>query len=473
MSSFIDQALFFLLGIGCLLPWNAFISETSYYEHRFKGMSYENSFESAFGIAYNYSNLAALFILLGVQQFFSERSLVVGSCLVCGAIFVVTTVLTVSTGVSSDLLFAITMASVLMCGILAAPMIAGVTGMAARFSRACGSSYFSGQAFGGIAASVTSVVTTWSGPMKQSFCPTVNSTAFETLKDSVGATKNWSAFVYFFIVCVVIFSCILAFSVLRCREDREKLAMELGESNHRLASMTEGADEMEDMERLEPLVQNPTSLSDTRTTEDSDYALNADEYHLRRLNLLPATESWTLSTIRQVIVITLYPCTAVLMTFLVTLAVFPEVTSLTESTEKCKPGTSRVFNDLFVPILFVVFNLADFLGRVVQGVWQPFSGRALMLLSYSRLLLWPFFWFARVKDSRLVIIFGWDWFPFLISLVCGFSNGFLGTASMLHASRLVPVAHRELASTISVLALTLGLSLGSLLSYFSLWIVNG
>ena len=38
--------ILYLQGVGCLFPWNAFITKTDYYNLAFRGSEYESSFES-------------------------------------------------------------------------------------------------------------------------------------------------------------------------------------------------------------------------------------------------------------------------------------------------------------------------------------------------------------------------------------------------------------------------------------------
>ena len=546
-----EVALFLWLGIGTLLPWNAFITASSYFQHRFQGGPFEDTFESAFGLAYNASNLVALLLLLAVQQFLSESVLITGPYLLTAAIFFAMAVLAVVDVSSGRALFEITMMCVLSCGLLAAPMIAGVTGLASTFPRDCSSSFFSGQALAGVMASLVSLLTTVSSPLKPDFCGNgTNTSGVSYGGDAADApfAPDWSAFWYFFVaaaVCALSVAAYVGVKALRRRRS-DGAAYEGSALNPALqrAMLAHGVEEAlpeppprnpfgassvpnpfvdaaslheQQQERRRQQQQQQLLLQQPQASEEYEYSINLhdsleemerrdaaaalleqqgggagrgrgesvprseasaegldyDEYNRRVFNRLPAEESWSPSTIRMVADITQKPCLAVLVTFWVTLSVFPAVTADTQSSRRCQSEAGRFWNDLFVPMLFLCFNLSDLLGRLLQARWQPLNGKGLLRLSLARLLLLPVFWGLRVRKSRLTPIFANDSLPFIASLLAGFSNGFCATASMVHASRLVPPQHRGVTATLAVTALTLGLMLGSLSSFGTMWIIQG
>jgi len=61
------------------------------------------------------------------------------------------------------------------------------------------------------------------------------------------------------------------------------------------------------------------------------------------------------------------PALSVFNVFWVTIGVFPALTVEMQSTENCS-SDARFFNDLFIPFLFVMFNLGDFTGRTLAGM---------------------------------------------------------------------------------------------------------
>lgn len=52
--------IFFMMGLGTLFPWNAFINATSYFSARFCGTSREEDYLAFFSVAFNVTEVAAL-----------------------------------------------------------------------------------------------------------------------------------------------------------------------------------------------------------------------------------------------------------------------------------------------------------------------------------------------------------------------------------------------------------------------------
>ncbi|KAF9647064.1 hypothetical protein BDM02DRAFT_3098783 [Thelephora ganbajun] len=158
--------------------------------------------------------------------------------------------------------------------------------------------------------------------------------------------------------------------------------------------------------------------------------------------------------------------------FIVTLSVFPPITV---SVLPMDPTTNRL---IFSSLHFFVFNVGDFLGRLVCS-WPPliiWSGRRLVALSLFRTLFIPAFLLCNVQsplstDVRYPVISS-DWMFMLILLAFGWSNGYVSTlgliasASVEHNPRLK--GRREdvdVAATVASFCLVGGLTVGSLISF--------
>ena len=75
-TDLILRSIFFLLGIGVLVPWNAFISAKAYFESRLcddHGQSINKNVESTFAIVYNCSSVLFLACLILGQWFFDQK----------------------------------------------------------------------------------------------------------------------------------------------------------------------------------------------------------------------------------------------------------------------------------------------------------------------------------------------------------------------------------------------------------------
>jgi equilibrative nucleoside transporter 1/2/3 len=139
------------------------------------------------------------------------------------------------------------------------------------------------------------------------------------------------------------------------------------------------------------------------------------------------------------------------------------------------PTTNRL---IFSSLHFLIFNVGDFLGRLVCS-WPPlivWSGRRLVSFSLLRTLFIPAFLLCNVQsplspDVRQPVISS-DWIYMLILLAFGWSNGYVSTLGMIasasveHNPRLK--GRREdvdVAATVASFCLVGGLSLGSIISF--------
>ena len=156
---------------------------------------------------------------------------------------------------------------------------------------------------------------------------------------------------------------------------------------------------------------------------------------------------------------------AVCMVFVVTLSVFPGATSEIVSSRKCERGRSRFFaGDVFVMFSFVSFNAFDLLGRVATGLALVLPSEWLPAASVSRLMFVPLFLACRSENSRFPNWFPADVFPLVLMPLFAFTNGYVGSLSMMAGSQ-----KGAWAGTAMVLFLNAGLLAGSLLSFVVLF----
>ena len=148
---------------------------------------------------------------------------------------------------------------------------------------------------------------------------------------------------------------------------------------------------------------------------------------------------------------------------------------ITVSVLPMDPATNRL---IFSSLHFFVFNVGDFLGRLVCS-WPPliiWSGRRLVVLSLLRTLFIPAFLLCNVQsplstDVRHPVISS-DWMFMFILFSLGWSNGYVSTLGMIasasveHNPRLK--GRREdvdVAANVASFCLVGGLTIGSLISF--------
>lgn len=156
---------------------------------------------------------------------------------------------------------------------------------------------------------------------------------------------------------------------------------------------------------------------------------------------------------------------AVFIVFTVTLSVFPGATSEIVSSRQCEPGRSRFFAaDVFVMFSFVSFNAFDLLGRLAAGLAVVLPNVWLPTASVSRFAFVPLFLACRSENSRFRNWLSADVFPLVLMPLFAFTNGYVGSLSMMSGSQ-----KGAWAGTAMVLFLNGGLLAGSLLSFVVLF----
>ncbi|OLL22847.1 Equilibrative nucleoside transporter 1 [Neolecta irregularis DAH-3] len=152
---------------------------------------------------------------------------------------------------------------------------------------------------------------------------------------------------------------------------------------------------------------------------------------------------------------------SVVAVFLVTLSIFPGITS------SVTPVSSRPLRkDIFISLGFLVWNASDLLGRTVAGL-KPVSKalvphpRYISILTWSRVIFIPLFILCNIYDKGSVIKS--DVFFFFLLTLNGLSNGLLGSLCIMSALEMSN--NRQDAGGFMSLMLCLGLALGSCVSF--------
>jgi len=161
--------------------------------------------------------------------------------------------------------------------------------------------------------------------------------------------------------------------------------------------------------------------------------------------------------------------------FVVTLAVFPPITTSILSVNEDPSGIWSL-PAVFQATHFVVYNVADLIGRLIPS-HPPLllrSPRALVTLSLSRFAFIPLFLLCNVSTRARSAppVFNSDAVFFLLVLLLGLTNGYTSCSAVVYASslKLNPLlqgrtTYVDTAATVASFSLALGLLLGSLSSF--------
>ncbi|KAL3995701.1 translation initiation factor 6 [Sarotherodon galilaeus] len=411
--------IFFMLGLGTLLPWNFFMTATKYFTSRLKDTSVVISsanqtevssddrtvLEAIFNNVMTLCAMLPLLICTCLNSFLlsliSQRLRVMGSLFVIMLVFIITAVL-VKVPLEPFHFFLSTMVKIVIINSFGAVLQGSLFGMAGLLPASYTTPIMSGQGLAGTFAAFAMICAIASG---------------SELQDA--------AFGYFITACVVIFLSILSYILL----PKLEFFHFYQERNTKQIS----------------LEQNSISLMNRDAV--------ADQTKPQDVSML--------KIFKKIWILALSVC----FTFTVTIGTFPAVTADTKST--LSDGGS--WDQYFIPVsCFLLFNLCDWGGRSLTAILM-WPGKDSVILPASigcRLVFIPLFMLCNVHPrAYLPVIFHHDCFFILFMILFAFSNGYLASLCMCYGPKNVLPHEAETAGAIMAFFLSLGLALGAALSF--------
>ncbi|XP_056291344.1 equilibrative nucleoside transporter 3-like isoform X2 [Pseudoliparis swirei] len=402
--------IFFLMGIGSLLPWNFFITAKNYWLYKLSdntqgGNEGQRSdlgdyFESYLAIASTVPSVLCLILNYLLVNRLSSNVRILSSLLVILLVFVLTTVL-VKVDVSDcrTEFFICTLASVAVVSGASNLFSGSVFGISGHFPMRISQALIAGQGMGGTLSAVASVVD------------------LAVAKDATD-----SALVYFLTADVFVLLCIITSLLL------PKLAY----SRHCMqaaAGISSG-------------VMSEGGAADTGS----------------RVSIPPLKpilrKTWMLGL-------------SVFYVFCISIMVFPAVSSGIQSVNK--DSGSPWTTTYFVPLTsFLLFSAADFCGRQATA-WLQVPGptsRVLPVLVPCRSVMVPLLMLCNYqpRDHLHTVLFAHDAYPVVFNCLLGLTSGYLGTLPMIYGPKVVPRELTEATGVVMAFFLTLGLAVGSAFS---------
>ncbi|KAK3555820.1 hypothetical protein QTP86_029047, partial [Hemibagrus guttatus] len=159
--------IFFILGMGTLLPWNFFITAFDYFNERLNTSTSGNASESDQTSPYMFDNMCVLlsqlplllftFLNSFLYQHIPERMRIAGSMVFILLLFILTATL-VKVKMEQDLFFDITMATIWFINMFGAVLQSSLFGLVGKFPPKYSSWFMSGQATAGIFSAVAMLV---------------------------------------------------------------------------------------------------------------------------------------------------------------------------------------------------------------------------------------------------------------------------------------------------------------------------
>ncbi|XP_069570674.1 equilibrative nucleoside transporter 1-like isoform X2 [Brachyistius frenatus] len=432
--------IFFMLGLGTLLPWNFFMTATMYFTSRLKDSSLVDSsanqteaagehrsvLEAKFNNVMTLCAMLPLLLCTCLNSFLlslvPQRVRVMGSLLVIMFVFIVTAII-VKIPMEPLPFFSVTMPLEQCCRAVCLFICLFVCLLTAFGAILQGSLF--GMA-GLLPASYTTPIMSGQG-LAGSFAAFAMICAITS-----GSELRDAAFGYFITACAVIFLSALSYILL----PKMEFFQFYQEKNRRQRSNEE---------------PNSISLMNGESTDAADAA--AEQPKQQNVSMMRIFKKiWLLALL-------------VCFTFTVTIGTFPAITADTKST-LADGGSWELY---FIPVsCFLLFNLCDWGGRSLTAfcMWPGKDSAILPVSIVCRVVFVPLFMLCNVQPRlHLPIFFHHDGFFIVFMILFAFSNGYLASLCMCYGPKNVLPHEAETAGSIMAFFLSLGLALGAAISF--------
>ncbi|XP_063300224.1 equilibrative nucleoside transporter 1 [Pelobates fuscus] len=458
--------IFFMLGLGTLLPWNFFMTATMYFTSRLTEDGHlpnvqdvphlERSGQGDFGpstssvliteatpegsppitsvvgndsmssvaipqqtyLQSKFNNVMTLCAMLPLLIFtclnsmlhsrISQNIRIAGSLVAIFLVFLLTAIF-VKISFSPVTFFTLTMLKIVFINSFGALLQGSLFGLAALFPASYTTPIMSGQGLAGTFAAFSMICALASG---------------SSLEDS--------AFGYFITACVVILLALLAYLALNKLEFYRYYTEE----------------------NVKDSTNSQLEMKKDLLTKDGSKAEAGDKEP-------ETTKPSIINILKKIWVMALSVC----LVFTVTIGIFPSVTADVKSTIA---GDSS-WSIYFIPVsCFLLFNLFDWAGRSITAVclWPGKDSKLLPIMVITRLVFLPLFMLCNVSPRNyLPVFFAHDAWYICIMVIFALSNGYLASLCMCFGPKKVEVHEAETSGAIMAFFLSLGLALGAGFSF--------
>ncbi|KAK7127356.1 hypothetical protein R3I93_020060 [Phoxinus phoxinus] len=416
--------IFFMLGLGTLLPWNFFMTATMYFTSRLADpVSEARHNSSANGteeaprsvLQAKFNNVMTLcamvpllvFTILNtvLHQRIPQKIRVAGSLVAILLVFLLTAIL-VKVELEPLPFFIITMIKIICINSFGAVLQGSLFGMAGLLPASYTTPIMSGQGLAGTFAAFSMICAIASG---------------SSIQDS--------AFGYFITACAVIALAVASYVALP--------KLEFFQYYQESQQNKPAEDEENKMDLLKKDQRQQSAGDDDKQTPSM------------------------LSIFKKIWVMAVSVCFA----FTVTIGTFPAVTADVRSSI----AGGGVWEKYFIPVsCFLFFNVFDWAGRSLTAVcmWPGKDSKLLPGLILARVIFVPLFMLCNVQPrGNLPVYFSHDGWFIAFMILFAFSNGYLASLCMCFGPKKVDPSEAETAGAIMAFFLSLGLALGASLSF--------
>ncbi|XP_078503436.1 equilibrative nucleoside transporter 1 isoform X2 [Lissotriton helveticus] len=421
--------IFFILGLGTLLPWNFFMTATMYFSSRLADPAEEriggaelnitqpaqNQLQAKFNNVMTICAMLPLLIFTCLNSFIHQRIpqklRVLGSLVGILVLFMLTT-LFVKISFTPLTFFALTMVKIVFINSFGAILQGSLFGMAGLLPVSYTTPIMSGQGLAGTFAAFSMICAISSG---------------SSLEDS--------AFGYFIVACVVIVLAIVSYIILPKMDFYQ----------HHSAQSNKGGTEAD---ATVEMIQKGEKNGVKTMVGDSPEGSKKEE---------PSV----ITIFKKIWVLALSVC----LVFTVTIGIFPAVTADVKS---AIAGTGK-WNMYFIPVsCFLFFNVFDWAGRSLTAacMWPGQDSKLLPVMIVLRVVFIPLFMLCNVHPRYYMpVFFEHDAWYIVFMIIFAFSNGYLASLCMCFGPKKVLPYEAETAGSIMAFFLSLGLALGAAFSF--------
>ncbi|XP_045920524.1 equilibrative nucleoside transporter 2 [Micropterus dolomieu] len=438
--------IFFILGLGTLLPWNFFMTASLYFQGRLNTTKWSNS-TMVVRKEYYFNNWMTLlsqlplllFTLLNsiLYQRISEMIRIAGSLVFILLFFILTAVL-VKVPMEEDRFFSVTMATIWFINSFGAVLQGSLFGLVGLLPQKYSAIFMSGQGLAGTFAAVAMLL------------------AIASDADSESAALG-----YFITPCVGTLVTLFSYLLLHRLEFAQfhlnkSSKYEEGTTDELLKESSVGENG-----KLNGHANG--SVPSSATKDGSPDVAEVDPSPDRTMQAFLTVEQEEKASVVEVFKKIWVMAFCVTFVFTVTLSVFPAVTA---DVRTSFPGKWERF---FISVCcFLTFNINDWLGRTVTTLirWPRKESRLFPALVVSRVVFIPLLMLCNVRSRYyLPVFFTHDGAFTAIMALFSLSSGYFVCLSMSYAPQLVEPKDAETAGALMTFFLALGLSIGAALSF--------
>ncbi|NWX40898.1 S29A1 protein, partial [Steatornis caripensis] len=441
--------IFFILGLGTLLPWNFFMTAREYFISRLadreemshlwnetSGATFSPSYlQSMFD---NFMTLCAMVPLLiftclnsFIHQRIPQQMRISGSLVAIGLVFLVTAIM-VKVAMEPLPFFIFTMISIVFINSFGAILQSSLFGLAGLLPASYTAPIMSGQGLAGTFAALAMIFSI-----------------------AIGAQQPESFIGYFTTACVAIVLAIFSY-ILLPRMDFFRYYSMKDKTEYRVYNA--------ELETKRDLIKKAFwgLLCPTCVSLPADEANGMEQNNSKIIPIHNPDEKPSVITIfKKLWVMAVSVC----FVFTVTIGIFPSITAKVSTVL----GEGNKWGLYFIPVsCFLLFNVFDWTGRSLTALftWPGKDSCLLPVMVALRVIFIPLFMLCNVQPrDYLPVVFSHDAWYIIFMIFFSISNGYLASLCMCFGPKKVLAHEAETAGAVMAFFLSLGLALGAAVSF--------